>query len=273
VKNRSTRRGRRFAVLAAVAVLVPMLGVPAQAEDPLDPLLGDPGTTLPNLVPDVGTVALVPTFVLDEPSQTFVYGPPELWFDTWIQNLGSAALQLVFDGIEDPQTATAAQCVSWRAPHVCREQVPVGGFSWHDEHKHFHFNEFANYQIRKLRRNGAVDYRPRGLVVESDKVSFCLVDSTSARDDAFPAPYYTSHCTPTVEGISPGWADIYDSGLDGQQLPMAGLTDGRYALVITTDYANRIHETDDTDNVVEVILEVSGGMTQVAVVGRNYPPS
>jgi hypothetical protein len=193
-----------------------------------------------------------------------------LWFDTHAQNLGTVPLQLSFAGLQDDETATAAQCISWRADRVCREQQEVGGFSWHAEHNHFHFNEFAGYQLRRLLRNGSVDYSPRGLIAASDKVSFCLIDSERIRDDASPTQFYVT-CTPTVEGISPGWSDIYTSDLEGQQLPIDGLVDGRYALVISVDYGNRLFETNDDDNVVEAVLDISGGATQVTIVDRKYP--
>jgi Lysyl oxidase len=257
--------------VSAALVLALGFGVPAEA-DPLDPHLGDPGRTLPNLSPDVQTVQILRPFLFDEATQTVYEGPPELYFDSWAQNLGTVPLQLAFGGIENPETAVAEQCVSWRSAeaYVCREQVPIGGFSWHQEHTHFHYNEFAGYQLRKLLRNGKVDYSADGLIAASDKVSFCLIDSTRIREDASPTGFYST-CTPTVEGISPGWADIYDSSLEGQQLPLDGVTDGRYALVVNLDYADRIHETDNGDNVVEATLEISGGVTNVSIVGRNYP--
>jgi hypothetical protein len=269
---RRTTIRRPVALLAVAASLSLGLGAPVSADDPLDPHLGDPGTTLPNLVPDVQTVQILRPFLFDEATQTVYEGPPLLYFDTWAQNLGTVPVQLAFGGLESPETAVAEQCVSWRAPeaYLCREQVPVGGFSWHDEHTHFHFNEFAAYELRNLLPSGRVDYSPRGLLAASEKVSFCLIDSRQVRDDANPAGFYST-CTPTVEGISPGWTDIYTSDLAGQQLSLDGLADGRYALVIKMDYLDHIHETNDDDNVVEATLDITDGVTQVSIVGRNYP--
>lgn len=90
------------------------------------------------------------------------------------------------------------------------------------------------------------------------------------RDDAFPAPFYNT-CLPTVQGVSPGWTDVYTSDLEGQQFSLAGLADGRYALVIRTNYVGSLLETDYTDNVVEATLEVSNGMTEVSIVERQWP--
>lgn len=97
-----------------------------------------------------------------------------------------------------------------------------------------------------------------------------MIDSATVRDDAFPLPFYMT-CLPTVQGISAGWADIYGPGLAGRQFPLDGITDGRYALVVSMDYADRIYETDDPDNVVELFIELSDGVTKATIIGRNRP--
>lgn len=241
--------------------------VPSLAGDALGP-----PEQLPNLVPDVQSVQIFPMFVWDPVSETFVPGPPNLWFDTHAQNLGDVPMQLTFSGLEDPDTAQASQCVAWTAGRVCREQRPVGGFEWHAEHSHFHFTEFAEYELRRVTAAGEPDYSAAGLAGVSEKVSFCLMDSQQVEPDASPAPFYTV-CSPALQGVSPGWTDIYDASIPGQQFDLSGLTDGRYALIVKMDYGNRLLETNDTDNTVVVTLDITGGVTQVAIVGKSYPPS
>lgn len=251
-----------------------MLGllVPVGADGsiaPVDEVL-EPGVTLPNLVPDVAEVYVFRPFVLDEATGTFVPGPPQLHFDTRAQNLGAVPLQLTLDDVESPQSSSVSQCVSWTASRLCRAQHPVGGFTWHEEHTHFHFEDFAAYELRRLRPNGRVDYSSRGLLASSDKVSFCLMDTTTVRPDAFPVGTYQS-CTPAMQGISPGWTDVYGGGLPGQQFRIDSLDDGQYAVVVRMDHGERLYETDDTDNVVEVIVELSGGLSGARIVERRYP--
>lgn len=101
-------------------------------------------------------------------------------------------------------------------------------------------------------------------------MSFCLVD-VSLIDQHDPTPPFYLSCGPAWQGVSPKWSDVYSAGTPGQGLPIEGLADGRYALIVTMDYANHILETDDTDNVVEVTVEISGGLTQAAIVGKNRP--
>jgi hypothetical protein len=265
------RVARRAALVVALATAAGALTAPVRADDGLDPVLGNPGPTYPDVVPDTREVFVDRPIVGFDPV-TFdpVFGPPMLWFDTWSQNLGTVALDLVADDPTDFLGTTVSQCVSWRAPAVCRERAQVGGFVWHDEHTHFHYQDFASYELRRLGSDGRPDYSAAGLVDISDKVSFCLLDSVQVAPDAVPAPTYIG-CTPAREGISAGWADIYTTDLEGQQLSMEGLPDGRYALVITLDTADTLFEADNTNNRVEVTFDLSGGATTVTVVDKHYP--
>lgn len=261
------------------AVIALGLGVPAQADvapvpEPVKGEIGEvlnPGITYPDLVPDVTELfALRPAIGFDPNTGAVVYGPPHVFFDTWSQNLGTVPLDLVSDDPTNVSNPTVSQCVSWSPDLVCRERRQVGGFALHPAHNHFHFEGFARYELRKVNRKGQVDYRSRGLIDVSDKVSFCLLDSTTVREDASPVPTYVG-CTPTREGISAGWADIYTSDLDGQQLSLEGQPDGRYAVVITMDTGDHLFESDNGNNVVEVIFDLSNGGTQATIVGRNRP--
>lgn len=286
--NHRTRLVRRAAFLVATLPFM-AIGAPAVAEDVTVPescklhrqhvvnpgcvpALTDewrnPGITLPNLVPDTREVTIAYTNVhLDPETGEAVWTEPYLEFDTYSQNLGSASLDVTFDRDALPEMRVL-QCVSWSYDRICRERRPVGGFEYHDVHGHFHFLEFATYELRRLRADGSVDQSAAGLIAGSPKVSFCLIDSAPVTSDAFMFPTYTQ-CTPARQGISPGWADIYTSNLEGQSFPIDGITDGRYALVLTLDPNNRLYETDDSDNRVAAILEISGGVKDVAVVERR----
>ncbi|HVF75450.1 MAG TPA: lysyl oxidase family protein [Acidimicrobiales bacterium] len=280
--------------MGSVVVLIPWY--PAQSAAPVPPscdpttptvgaeacigvLTGDPGDpfapqrTYPDLSPNVTEVeAYPPVLGYDEATQTFTYGPNDLYFDTHARNLGSVPLDLVADDPSNVNGSSVSQCVSWTTNLGCRERVTVGGFVWHDIHTHFHFEDFASYELRRLRRNGTVDYRQRGLIATSEKVSFCLLDSIRIRDDSSPVLRYTS-CTHAQEGISPGWADIYGSNLEGQSVSLAGVSDGRYALVINMNPGGHVLETDATNNRVVAIVEMTNLATPeptVSIVDRFW---
>lgn len=287
----SRRGSRRGIALVALALLSAGLAAPVEGLDAPFPdacklhptqvvnpgcvpaLTGDvstPGITLPNLVPDVQEVFILRPFLIDPDTGAFTQGDPLLYFDSRAQNLGTVPVQLTVNEVQDPENASVSQCVSWTAARACREQRPVGGFTWHQEHTHFHYTEFAAYELRRIGADGHADYSSAGLIASSDKVSFCLIDSEQVRDDAFPAPFYGT-CLPTVQGISPGWTDVYTADLEGQQLPLAGLSDGRYSLVIKLNYAQHVYEANYDDDVVEVTVEISNGATDASIVDKYFP--
>lgn len=259
-------RRRGTALLVGAVMLSTGMWSPARAD-----VLG-PVETYPDIVPDVTQVYTYnPVVSFDPATGEVVYGPLVLAFDTWSQNLGTVALDLLSDEPTNLDNPTVSQCVSWVVEGVCGERRPVGGFEVHPAHGHIHFQEFARYELRKLREeDGRVNYSRGGLVAISDKVSFCLFDSRAVRPDARPVRTYAG-CGSTREGISAGWADIYGSDLAGQQLPVDRLADGRYALVIAMDYADRLWESDNDNNVVEVIVELSNGATQATIVDKRWP--
>ncbi|HEX2040772.1 MAG TPA: lysyl oxidase family protein [Acidimicrobiales bacterium] len=248
---------------------MPLLALPARAEDPLDPYLGNPGRTLPNLVPNVEDVQVQDHRFTESGFEQGAF----LWFDTRAQNLGRVPVQITIDEVETPESSTVSQCVSWRNPqaHICRETERVGGYRWHAAHDHFHYEEFAAYQLRHVAPDGRPDYSDAGLVRLSDKVSFCFLDSEQADPNARPTAFYTDvNCSaPAVMGISPGWTDIYQSDLEGQSLSLEGVPNGRYALIIDMDYANTLRETNDDDNYVEVTIEISDSDDETHPLGRK----
>jgi hypothetical protein len=273
--TRPFRHWARLTLLVGV-LLAPTLSVPAKAEDALDPVIGNLGDTYPDLVPDVRFAILQREVFFDPETETWVQDPttpPQMWFDTWSQNLGTVPLELTADEPDNLANSTVSQCVSWRTDHLCREYTPtpVGSFTWHDPHTHFHYEDFADYELRKFGKRGAVDYSGRGLIARSEKVSFCLVDSEQVRGGAALTPWYTV-CQPVRQGIQPGWSDIYTSELPGQSFTLpVNIPDGRYALVVTLDTSNRLLESNDSNNRVVVTVEIMNGATSVQIVGRSYP--
>jgi hypothetical protein len=216
-----------------------------------------PTIALPDLAPDVGNDVYVGYESIEfQPDGSLLYGPPQLYFDTYAQNLGDVPIQLTADDAGTISGTTVSQCVSWTTNLVCRQKQQVGGFEWHDEHKHYHFQDFAHYELRTLLADGSPDDSAAGLISSSPKVSFCLIDSLKVRDDASPLPRYNT-CNPLEEGISPGWTDIYTSDLEGQMLSLGTHGDGRYALVVALDTSDHLLETNNANNRVIAIVEVS----------------
>jgi hypothetical protein len=138
----------------------------------------------------------------------------------------------------------------------------VGCFTFIPVHGHWHFDDYASYQLFDLTGE---------LVKEHSKVGFCLVDSEHVSDGTLPGDpgpdgYYGSVVSVCgnlqIQGVSVGWADSYLSGLPGQFIGIGGVADGNYCLVSTADPDNQIKETDETDNEARLQIAISGDTVQ-----------
>lgn len=200
---------------------------------------------------------------------------PAIRFATGASNRSDHALELSGQPTSATE-ATAQQCVAWAAPRICTERKNVGKFAWHPEHGHYHFQDFALYQLRRLRPNGAPIMRKSGLVATSGKVSYCIIDveQEESRGPLYAAPYplyYSCLAGLSMQGISPGWKDIYSDATPGQQIPLEGIADGDYALVIFIDPLNRLAESSDADNRSLARIRISKHGSEVEVLCVQEP--
>ena len=120
-------------------------------------------------------------------------------------------------------------------------------------HEHWHVDDIARYELWSAESDGARRFR----VARTTKASFCLRDDFHLNDGNHPenvpdrAIYV--ECEKSIQGISPGWIDFYNSGLPGQEIVIAGIPDGTYALVSTVNAGGVLHE-ENTDNNSAVTL-------------------
>lgn len=188
-------------------------------------------------------------------------GPAAIRFATGAANRSDYALEL----LGRPSSATEAvaqQCVAWAAPRLCSQRKDVGTFAWHPEHGHYHFQDFALYELRRIRPDGRPIMRKRGLVATSGKISYCIIDyeREENRGPLYAAPYllyYSCLAGPSAQGISPGWKDIYAESTVGQQIPLVGIPDGKYALIVVIDPARRLAEAREDDNLALARIRLS----------------
>lgn len=92
-------------------------------------------------------------------------------------------------------------------------------FHHSDCHDHYHFDEFARYELR-----GAGDV----LAATGHKQAFCMLDTVSW---AWPNVLPTFTCA--NQGIRRGFSDFYESGLPCQWIDITGVPPGDYSLHIT----------------------------------------
>lgn len=169
------------------------------------------------------------------------FGPLELWGKVGADGASHQVVQRIFDASDDYQ------------------ERHVGQFVFHPGHFHWHLDSFALYELWSLQPDGSLDE----VVATSDKVSYCLRDIRRQPhpDQAVYMGY--GSCSYGRQGLSVGWADVYDYYLPGQSIDISGLEDGSYALISTADPFNLIQESDETNNAAVLLLEIEGRSVRV----------
>lgn len=239
---------RRLLILAASAALI---ASPAAADPPVS------YEALPNLVPRPPSLELADA---DDPLDDRA-----IRLQTPMTNVGEGHLDLL--GVPEDalgEEARASQCVEWTVDRACAQRSEVGFFEWHPSHGHHHFQDFARYELRRVKR-GRPDMSRAGLVATSGKVSFCLMDTNRADEDepttdsyVFGWPLYKScNVGSGQQGISSGWADTYTFNTPGQEIVIDGVNPGKYVVVVTVDPNNLLFESSDEDNTVAVKVELT----------------
>jgi Lysyl oxidase/IPT/TIG domain len=161
-------------------------------------------------------------------------------------NVGAGPLELRAGGID----GTGQQVFQriYRSDGSFYDRL-AGTMTYHPQHNHFHFNNFARYTLTSVANTS-------GSGQTSEKTSFCVEDTTQIDLSLPGAPrsgVYTT-CNPDVQGLSVGWGDRYGPSLDGQSIDITGDPEGDYHLTIETDPAS---SSDATDGVAGQLLEAN----------------
>jgi hypothetical protein len=120
-------------------------------------------------------------------------------------------------------------------------------FHYSDCHSHYHFDEYARYELRD---GGEV-------VAVGHKQAFCMLDLYGW---AWPFELGKFDCS--NQGISRGFLDTYDAGLPCQWIDVTGTPPGDYTLHITLNQPRRDHafpvlnERDYTNNAIAVPVTI-----------------
>jgi len=130
----------------------------------------------------------------------------------------------------------------------------AGCMLFHRSHDHWHFAASTRYSLRPVTGPNLVSARR--------KMSFCLRDSerVPASYGTWNYPLFYGTCSQNAPmGVSIGWADVYQSFLDGQSLKLPPrLRNGRYCLRIRVDPTNLLKESNERNNVSERAVRITG---------------
>ena len=156
--------------------------------------------------------------------------------------------------------------------------VAVDTYEFHATHAHFHYKSFGQAFLYQPRPDGSLQ-----LVRESDKNGFCVIDventrfgtdgsGTPYRGEA-PRTYYLPRCNAPserdehgismVNGISAGWADVYNWFLADQYIEVSGVPDGIYVLETVANPARTVQETTADDNTARVRIRLEGDTVEL----------
>ncbi|MDQ3051718.1 MAG: T9SS type A sorting domain-containing protein [Bacteroidota bacterium] len=156
----------------------------------------------------------------------------------------------------------------------------AGSMTYHPTHGHMHVDDWGVHTLRTM----TSDPNPLNwpIVGSGSKLAFCLmdygscstygghcVDSTGATLLNGNFPNYglgggSYNCSPSVQGISSGYTDIYYQYLDGMYITIPpGTCNGQYYIVVQLDPNNYFLEENEDNN----LLVVPYTLTQQVVSG------
>jgi WD40 repeat protein len=183
-----------------------------------------------------------------------------LGFTSAVDNLGVGPLRI--RGWRPPGMASmrADQVIELRGggTRVVRN-VGTLRYQSHPPHRHWHFQEFENYELRHAGDHG---------VVERDRKSgFCLVDRygrTSVRVPHSGPPRFLGDCgagQPDLrrvqQGSSPGYVDRYPAFFHGQDVDITAIPAGIYVLVHRANPTRLVREARYSNDTASVRLRLT----------------
>ncbi len=147
---------------------------------------------------------------------------------------------------------------------------PAGSMTYHPTHNHMHVDDWGIYTLRK---RDTLQPNPLlwPIIGNGAKLGFCLMDYGTCS-------YYNGHCedslgnvltnadfanfglgggnyncSPTEQGISAGYTDIYFQYLDGMYINLPPTTcNGDYYIVVQIDPHDYFLEENENDNVIAI---------------------
>jgi Lysyl oxidase len=126
-------------------------------------------------------------------------------------------------------------------------------FVWSAGHGHYHLRDFNEFLLFN-----AIG----GLATIGYKQAFCAIDIERIGPNASASGRF--HDCNSNQGISSGWADVYNSGLACQYIIVDGVPDGDYTLQSTTNSKHVVGEDCFGDNTEWTGLRITGNtVTQI----------
>ena len=231
------------------------------------------------------------------------YGPLTVSSSTWYV-CGTDTTQ---DGGLCPDGTYPRQLITQRIYHKNGSSMTytdrwAGSMTYHPTHGHSHVDDWGTYTLR-IKNPNEPDPRKWPIVAGGSKQGFCLMDyyscSTGAasghcRDDntvyqqgnalnsTSNFPNYGLggggyNCSPTQQGISSGFTDLYSKALDMMWINIPpGICNGNYWIVVEIDPNQNFLESNEDNNYTAVPITITQqsapGTNPFATISSNKPP-
>lgn len=143
----------------------------------------------------------------------------------------------------------------------------VSEFFFHPNHNHWHvddvgtfsINAYDPYHLDGLKQPpGEIVPGPNPEDTTSVKVGFCITNVYKYNGDESPTSqriYWD--CEAGLQGIEPGWVDQYHQSVEGNEIDITHLDNGRYFLVHTWNPAGVFVDANPTNDEAWVVFDLS----------------
>ena len=205
-------------------------------------------------------------------------GPRRLYFANVVANLGDGPLELRAVNNSTTGLTDAYQQIythNVKASMVLVSESVIGTFAFHPAHNHWHFGDFARYELRAIEPDGAT-----GAVLRvTDKVSFCIID-TNVINSTLPhfGMGFSHSCGQSArQGLRVGHGDTYANTLPDQFIDITGLPNGTYRIVSVADPTSaerpggRMIELNNANNAAAVDVTITASAVTVVAGSARAP--
>jgi len=131
--------------------------------------------------------------------------------------------------------------------------------NFHQAHGHIHFDDFSEFQLLEAVVSPTGVVTVGNLVANEVKTSYRIHDSAPIPDPTYAgAISYPSSNSGLFQNISVGYGDVYSHGTEGQSISLSGVPFGpAYWLRQIVDPTNVLHEKDETNNSIEILIDLN----------------
>jgi hypothetical protein len=144
-------------------------------------------------------------------------------------------------------------------------------FVFHPGHNHFHFEDFAEYELwtRGAFDNWIASGRNTGQAQRvGEKTTFCIMDTGQVQAlSGAPANAVYAQCGSSIQGLSVGWGDTYGWHLPEQWIDLGAsfLSDGSYVLRSVADPRNKLYESPNRSDASTESPQANEAVTMFSV--------